>query len=130
VVELENQLLSDNANEAFGSLFLLDKQIRIDDESLNIYALLSFRASRDRTNLEDTHIPIAERVVKLAYLMVIAYTFCIHLGWEIERRMEHIPMRKHEYRAKSLFRKGMDSLRKYFHRKYKLVYNNTKKIIG
>jgi len=99
-------------------------------------------------NLEGTHIPIAERVVKLTYLVAVAYAFCIHMGWEIERRMEHIPMKKHGYRSKSLFRKGMDSLREYFHKKEKpdlefweklidrfirmarikvTVYNNTKK---
>lgn len=70
-------------------------------------------------HVEETHLTIAERVVKLIYLVAIAYAFCIHLGWCIEKDMRQVPMKKHGYRAKSIFRKGMDQLREYFSKKSK-----------
>ncbi|MGB0523150.1 MAG: hypothetical protein ACPGJS_09325, partial [Flammeovirgaceae bacterium] len=70
-------------------------------------------------NVEETHIPIAERIVKLIYLVAIAYAFCIHLGWCLEKQMGHVPLKNHGYRVKSLFRKGMDELRQYFFKKEK-----------
>lgn len=70
-------------------------------------------------HIEETHIPIAERVVKLIYLVAIAYAFCIHLGWCLENNMSQVPMKNHGYRVKSLFRKGMDQLRQYFFKKKK-----------
>lgn len=70
-------------------------------------------------NIEETHIPIAQRVVKLIYLVAIAYAFCIHLGWYLEKGIEQVSLKNHGYRVKSLFRKGMDKLRQYFFKKRK-----------
>lgn len=70
-------------------------------------------------NIEETHIPIAERIVKLIYLVAIAYAFCVHLGWCLEKSMGQVQLKNHGYRAKSLFRKGMDQLRQYFFKKEK-----------
>jgi hypothetical protein len=61
-------------------------------------------------NLEETRIPIPSRIVKLVYLVAVAYAICIQVG--IMEEMERgIPMKNHGYRAKSLFRRGMDKLR-------------------
>jgi hypothetical protein len=62
-------------------------------------------------NVEDTHIPSPERIVKMVYLVAIAYAWCIHVGITIERKDEEVSRKNHGYRAKSIFRKGMDRLR-------------------
>lgn len=69
--------------------------------------------------VEETHIPIANRIVKLIYLVAIAYAFCVHLGWHLEKETPQIDMKNHGYRAKSIFRKGIDQLREYFFKKRK-----------
>lgn len=62
-------------------------------------------------HIEETHIPIPERIVKMVYLVAVAYAWCIHLGIMIEQKEKKAPMKKHGYRAKSVFRKGVDRLR-------------------
>ena len=70
-------------------------------------------------HVEETHLTVAQRVVKLIYLVAIAYAFCIHLGWCIEKAGHQVAMKNHGYRAKSIFRKGIDQLREYFLKKSK-----------
>lgn len=68
-------------------------------------------------NIEETHIPFPDRIVKLVYLVAIAYVFCIHLGWNAEKSGKTTSIKNHGYRARSLFRVGIDILREYFFKK-------------
>jgi Transposase DDE domain len=67
-------------------------------------------------NIEETHIPIPSRIVKMVYLVAVAYGICIQIGI-MEEKANGIPMKNHGYRAKSLFRRGLDRLRTYLLRK-------------
>lgn len=91
----------------------------------NTYAYLAIRNYRKRWsietmfqdfkgqgfNIEDTHIPTPERIVKMIYLVAVAYAWCIHIGMLIEQKDKKIPLKNHGYRSKSVFRKGMDLMR-------------------
>lgn len=68
-------------------------------------------------NLEDTHLKEAYKLKKLVYLVSLAYAFCVHVGFYHEKHVKPIPKKKHGYRSKSLFRKGLDLLRTMIERK-------------
>lgn len=62
-------------------------------------------------NLEDTHITSADRVSRLFALLTLTFVWCYRAGiWLNE--CATIQKKKHGYRAKSLFRKGLDWLQR------------------
>ncbi len=78
-------------------------------------------------NLEATHIKDNDKLKKLFYLVSIAYAFCVHVGMHYEKNVKKIPLKNHKYRAKSIFRTGLDILREIFIKKTKnfiTIWNN------
>ena len=62
-------------------------------------------------NFENTHLIHLDRIEKLLALLAISFTLCHVLGiWQNE--IEPIKIKRHQRRAKSLFRYGLDFLRK------------------
>ena len=62
-------------------------------------------------NFENTHLVHLDRIEKLLALLAITFTLCHVLGiWQNE--IEPIKIKRHQRRAKSLFRYGLDFLRK------------------
>ena len=68
-------------------------------------------------HLENTHLKAPCKIVKLLYLVSVAYCFCVHMGLLYEKEEGGIPRKKHGYRAYSVFRIGLDLLRTILHRK-------------
>jgi len=68
-------------------------------------------------DLEGTHLKEAYKLKKLVYLVSIAYAFCLQVGLYYEKKIAPISKKNHGYRSKSLFRKGLDSLRRMIERK-------------
>lgn len=68
-------------------------------------------------NLESSHLNEPYKIVKLMYLVSLAYCFCLHAGLHYEKEERKIPKKTHGYRAYSLFRKGLDCLRAIFGKK-------------
>ena len=64
--------------------------------------------------LESTHLQEHERIVKLLYLVSLAYVFCIHAGMLVETQAESVKFKNHGWRSYSVFRKGVDKLRDIF----------------
>ena len=67
-------------------------------------------------NLEESHLNEPYKIVKLMYLVSVAYCLCLHAGFLYEKGKGKI-LKKHGYRAYSLFRKGLDFLRRIFCKK-------------
>lgn len=63
-------------------------------------------------NLEDSHLNKPYKIVKLMYLVSVAYCLCLHAGFLYEKEKGKIPKKKHGYRAYSLFKKGLNLLRR------------------
>ena len=62
-------------------------------------------------NFENTHLVHLDRIEKLLALLAITFTLCHVLGiWRNE--IEPIKIKKHQRKSKSLFRHGLDFLRK------------------
>ena len=62
-------------------------------------------------NFENTHLVHLDRIEKLLALLAITFTLCHILGiWRNE--IEPIKLKRHQRKAKSLFRYGLDFLRK------------------
>lgn len=62
-------------------------------------------------NFENTHLIHLDRIEKLLALLAITFTLCHVLGiWQNE--IEPIKIKRHQRKAKSLFRHGLDFLRK------------------
>ena len=59
---------------------------------------------------EETHLTNPERISKLLSLLTLALCWCLRVGeWRHEQMA--IPLKKHQRRARSLFRHGLDMLR-------------------
>lgn len=58
---------------------------------------------------EDTHMTKKDRIEKLMGVLTVAFALCYRQGERIEEDAG-IQLKKHGYRAKSIFRKGMESL--------------------
>lgn len=64
-------------------------------------------------NLEATHLRHHERIERLLALLVLAFSWCLQTGlWK--HRHKPIRIKKHQRPAKSLFRYGLDHLRRLF----------------
>ena len=75
----------------------------------NIETLFGCLKSRG-VNFEDTHLTRLERISKLLGLLTLAFCWCLLMG-EWEHAQKPIAIKKHERRAKNLFRYGLDRLR-------------------
>lgn len=61
-------------------------------------------------NIEKTHLQDLERVEKLVALVFIAFVWCYKVGIYIDQVERKIKIKKHGFRAKSLFKYGLDYL--------------------
>lgn len=59
-------------------------------------------------NLEDTHLKDQERIAKLVSVVFIAFLWCYKVGIYMDSFIKPITIKKHGYRAKSLFKYGLD----------------------
>lgn len=59
-------------------------------------------------NIEKTHLQDIERVEKLVSLVFIAFAWCYKVGIYVDLNEQKITIKKHGYRAKSLFKHGLD----------------------
>ena len=67
-------------------------------------------------NLEDSHLKCLSKIKKLFAFVCIAFAICTSAGLEYHKKIKKIPTKKHQYKAKSFFRKGMDIIRDLFYR--------------
>jgi len=58
---------------------------------------------------EDTHMTKKDRIEKLMGVLTLAFALCYGWGRKLERESA-TPIKKHGYRAKSIFRRGFESL--------------------
>jgi transposase len=59
-------------------------------------------------NIEKTHLQQIERIEKLVALVFIAFVWCYKVGIYIDQNEIKVKIKKHGYRAKSLFKHGLD----------------------
>jgi len=59
-------------------------------------------------NLEDTHLTNQDRIAKLVSMVFIAFIWCYKVGIYIDSHIKPITIKKHGYRAKSLFKYGLE----------------------
>jgi hypothetical protein len=59
-------------------------------------------------NLEDTHLKDPDRIAKLVSMVFIAFIWCYKVGIYIDAFIKPIKIKKHGYRAKSLFKYGLE----------------------
>jgi len=59
-------------------------------------------------NIEKTHLQQIERIEKLVELVFIAFVWCYKVGIYIDQSEIKVKIKKHGYRAKSLFKHGLD----------------------
>lgn len=59
-------------------------------------------------NIEKTHLQAIDRIEKLVALVFIAFVWCYKVGIYIDLFEQKIKIKKHGYRAKSLFKHGLD----------------------
>ena len=59
---------------------------------------------------EETHLTKRKRVEKLFGVLAVAFALCHRQGQELEKQARKVECKKHGYRAKSIFRKGLESL--------------------
>lgn len=79
-----------------------------------------FQALKSRGfDLESTHLKDLEKLKKLVALVSIAFAFCSNLGLHHHLKIKPIPLKKHGYKAKSFFRKGLDIVRQALKRQWK-----------
>jgi hypothetical protein len=71
-----------------------------------LFACLKTRGFR----FESTHLTDFDKISKLLGLITIAFVWCYLVGDELDEK-EPIPIKKHGYRAKSVFRHGFDHIR-------------------
>lgn len=61
--------------------------------------------------MEDTHMTDGDRIERLLFVLAIAFCWAYKTG-ELENEMKPIPVKTHERKAKSVFREGMDLIRR------------------
>ena len=61
-------------------------------------------------NIEKTHLQDIERIEKLVALVFIAFVWCYKVGIYLNQFEQKIKIKKHGYRAKSLFKYGLDHI--------------------
>jgi hypothetical protein len=92
------------SNEEFAdAIFLYQRRWEIE----TLFGCLKTRGFR----LEDTHITAPERIEKMLFVLSIAFAWSYKLGVEKQEK-DPISLKSHGRRSKSLFRAGLDYLRK------------------
>ena len=59
-------------------------------------------------NIEKTHLQQIERIEKLVALVFIVFVWCYKVGIYIDQNENKVKIKKHGYRAKSLFKHGLE----------------------
>ncbi len=59
-------------------------------------------------NIENTHLQEIERIEKLVALVFLAFVWCYKVGIHLDLNEAKIKVKKHGFRAKSLFKYGLD----------------------
>jgi hypothetical protein len=59
-------------------------------------------------NIEDTHLRDHQRVAKLMSLVFIAFVWCYKVGIFVDEYVKPIKIKKHGFRAKSIFKYGLE----------------------
>lgn len=84
-------------------------------EALDIYQLrwgietLFSHLKKRGYQFEDTHMTKKDRIARLMCVLTVAFALCYRWGEKLEKETG-IKLKNHGYRAKSLFRKGFESL--------------------
>jgi hypothetical protein len=87
------------------SHILADYRLRWSIETL--FSALKIRGF----NLEDTHLTKPDRVSRLLAVVVLAFVWCYRIGlWQSEQKSPRLC--KHGYKAKSMFKQGLDWLQR------------------
>lgn len=63
-------------------------------------------------NLADTHLKDSKKLSKLLVLVSIAVGICVSVGTYYHEKVQQINTKKHGYKSNSMFRKGLDILRR------------------
>lgn len=61
-------------------------------------------------NLEKMHLQDPERIEKLILLVMIAFVWCYKIGIYLNQFVKPIQIKKHERKAKSIFKYGLSNL--------------------
>lgn len=59
-------------------------------------------------DIENTHLKDIDRIEKLLCLVMIAFVWCYKVGDYLDRNVKPIIIKKHGYRAKSVFKYGLE----------------------
>ena len=59
-------------------------------------------------DIENTHLQEIERLEKLINLVMIAFVWCYIVGDYLDQHVKSIAIKKHEHRAKSVFKYGLE----------------------
>jgi len=72
---------------------------------------MSFKALKSSVfNIEDTHLNHLDRIEKLLSLVMVAFTWAYRIGIYVHRYCKQIPTLKHGYKAKSIFKYGLETI--------------------
>jgi len=63
-------------------------------------------------DLEDSHLKSREKMKKMLVFLSLALALCVNLGIFLHEKVEKIKTKKHQYKSKSFFRHGLNTLRK------------------
>ncbi len=89
------------------------------DEALDIYRLrwgietLFSHLKKRGYQFEDTHMTKKDRIARLMCVLTVAFALCYRWGQKLEKDAG-VKLKKHGYRAKSLFRQGFERLHRMF----------------
>jgi len=61
-------------------------------------------------DIEKTHLQNLERIEKLLCLVMIAFVWCYKVGDYLDKIVKAIKIKKHGYRAKSVFKYGLEHI--------------------
>lgn len=61
---------------------------------------------------EQTHVSESKRIEKLVAILALALAWAVKVGEFLTDRGEKIPIKKHKRKARSIFRIGLDFIRK------------------
>jgi hypothetical protein len=62
-------------------------------------------------NLEATHLRESWKISKLLVFVSLAVAICVKVGYAFDKKLKEVKLKKHGYRAQSIFREGLDIVR-------------------
>jgi len=62
-------------------------------------------------NLEATHLRESWKISKLLVFVSLAVAICVKVGYYFDKKLKEVKLKKHGYRAQSIFREGLDIVR-------------------